>query len=62
MKNESLKELKNFEGEVYLWVEQESSIMVKAVSKSGDPVELTSKDARVLAKLLNEAAEKLEKL
>ena len=60
MKTDSFKELKDFEGEVYLWVEQESSIMLKAVSNAGDPVELTSNDARNLAKFLNDAAEKLE--
>jgi len=54
------KKLKGWENKVYLWIEQDSSIMVKAVSEFGDPVELTSEDARNFAKLLNEAADKLE--
>ena len=62
MKNEHFRELKNWEHEFYLWIEQESSIMVKAVSKAGDPVELASFDARTLAKYLNEAADKLDKM
>lgn len=60
MKNKSIKTLEGWEGEVSLWVEQESSIMLKAISKAGDPVELTSNEARNLIKLLTEATEKLE--
>jgi hypothetical protein len=60
MKNEYFKKLPNWENEVYLWIEQESSVMLKAICKSGDPVELTSADVRTLAKYLNEAADKLD--
>ena len=62
MNNENYKKLKGMENEVYLWIEQDSSIMLKAVSEFGDPVELSSKDAKNLAKLLTEAAEKLDQL
>ncbi len=60
MENESIERLKGWEKEVYLWLEQNSSIMVKATSEFGDPVELNSNDARNLATLLNEAADKLD--
>jgi hypothetical protein len=62
MNTKSHKTLKGWENEVYLWLEQDSSIMVKAASRFGDPVELTSNDARNFAKLLNEAADKLDLL
>ena len=62
MNKEKCKKLKGLESEVYLWIEQDSSIMLKAVSEFGDPVELSSKDAKNLAKLLTEAAEKLDQL
>jgi len=58
-----VKQLDNWEGDVYLWIEQESSIMVKAADKKyGDPVELTSEDARKFAKMLLEAADELDNL
>ena len=47
-------------GEVYFWIEQESSIHLKAVSPHGDPVELTAEDAREIAAALIAAAEKIE--
>ena len=53
-------ELKGWEKEVNLWVEQGSSIMVRAMSSFGDPVELTSEDARAFAEMLLAAAEKLD--
>jgi hypothetical protein len=53
--------LQGCEGEVYFWIEQGSSIMLKAVSNSGDPVELTALEARDLAGLLIKAADELER-
>jgi hypothetical protein len=47
-------------GEIYFWVEQESSIMLKAVTSFGDPVELEGKEAIELAKALLEAVKKIE--
>ena len=47
-------------GEAVVWVEQESSIMLKAVTPTGDPVELTAHEARELARALVEMAESLE--
>ena len=55
-------ELQGWEKEVNLWVEQESSIMVRAVSSFGDPVELTSEDARAFASMLLAAADKLDEV
>jgi len=53
--------LEGREDEVYLWIEKDSSIMVKAMSKHGDPVELTSDDARRLADLLKEISERSDR-
>jgi hypothetical protein len=47
-------------GDVYLWLEQESSVMLKAVTSSGDPVELEEEDARQLAAVLLRFADWLE--
>jgi hypothetical protein len=47
-------------GEISLWIEQESSIHLKAASSHGDPVELTSEDARKIAVALMAAAQKLD--
>ena len=53
--------LPGWEGAVYLWVEQESSIMLRASTlQSKDPVELTSADARGLAQALIAAADLLD--
>jgi len=46
-------------GEVYLWLEQESSIQLKAVSGS-DPIELTANEARKIAAALIETADRLD--
>lgn len=46
--------------EIYLWVEQGSSIQLKAVTPSGDPTELTGQDARQLARTLLDMAALLE--
>ena len=63
MEKDYFRELESWEGDVYLWIEQESSIMVKAADKKyGDPVELTSDDARKFAKMLIEAADKFDEL
>jgi len=50
------------DGEVYFWLEQDSSIMLKAASGHGDPVELTADDAREIAAALILAAQKLDAL
>jgi len=47
-------------GEVYFWIEQESSIHLKAATSHGDPVELTATEAREIATRLLEAARRLE--
>lgn len=43
-------------GDAYCWLEQDSSIMLKAVTKNGDPVELTRAEATELAAALLQAA------
>jgi hypothetical protein len=48
--------------DVYGWVEQESSIMFKAVTRHGDPVELTAEEARSVADALVKLAVRLEAL
>ena len=47
-------------GELYFWIEHESSIHLKAVSSHGDPIELTAEDAREIAAALLSAAEQLD--
>jgi hypothetical protein len=49
-----------FGGEAKAWIEQESSVMLKVVTASGDPVELDWKDARELARLLMRLADEGE--
>ena len=39
-------------GEIILWMEQESSIQLKAITAHGDPVELNATEARQLAQEL----------
>jgi hypothetical protein len=51
------------DGDVYFWIEQESSIHIKAADKNyGDPVELTATEARETGEALIETATQLEKL
>jgi hypothetical protein len=47
--------------DVYCWAEQQSSVMLKAVTQHGDPVELTATEARKLAKVLLRLADEVEK-
>jgi hypothetical protein len=48
---------------VYLWIEQESSIMLKAaVKECNDPVELTAEEAGNIAQSLLTLAEMLNRL
>ena len=49
-------------GDVYFWLEQESSIHLKAVSGRSDPVELTADEAREIASALIATAQKLDAL
>ena len=44
--------------DVYCWLEQESSVMLKAVTRFGDLVELTAAAARAVAAALSEVAER----
>jgi hypothetical protein len=49
-------------GEVCVWIEQESSIHLKAVAAAGDPVEMTWNDARKLGELLIRLADEGERM
>jgi hypothetical protein len=46
-------------GEACCWVEQESSIMLKAFSSFSDPVELSKEEAIALARALLKAADEV---
>ena len=48
------------DGDAYCWTEQESSVMLKSVSKFGDPVELTKEEAIALGKALIAAAKQIQ--
>ena len=49
------------DGDLYFWLEQDSSIMLKATS-NGDPVELGAEEAREIGEGLRALAKKLEAL
>jgi len=49
------------DGEISLWIEQGESLCLKAITETGDPVELTSNEAKSLANALLEMVEKIEK-
>jgi len=46
--------------DVYLWLEQGTSVHIKAVTQSGDPVELNSAEARQLATALMDLADQAD--
>jgi hypothetical protein len=47
-------------GDVALWVEQGSSIQLKAVTGFGDPVELSTDEARQVAQALLQHADRAD--
>ena len=49
-------------GKIYFWLEQDSSIHLKAASAYGDPVELTADEAREIGSALISMAQKLDAL
>ena len=59
MKDENTNVVTFSQGDVYLWPEQDSSIMIKAITKSGDPVELEPEEARELGETLIKMAAKI---
>jgi hypothetical protein len=59
MNNEQRKLVEFAQGDVYLWVEADSSIMLKAISRGGDAVELGSGEARELGETLIKIAAKI---
>jgi hypothetical protein len=59
--NKEANEIIEFsQGDIYLWVEQKSSVMLKAITKSGDPVELNSNEVKELASVLINMAAQIE--
>ncbi|MDW3683985.1 hypothetical protein RA280_19990 [Cupriavidus sp. CV2] len=44
------------DGAIRIWIEQDSSIQIKAVAKYDDPVELSAQEAIELAAVLQEFA------
>ena len=48
------------DGDTYCWTEQESSVMLKAATKFGDPVELSKKEAIELANAMLKAANQID--
>jgi hypothetical protein len=48
--------------DVCCWLEQDSSVMLKAVTRFGDPVELSADEARAIAAALQSFAGRLETL
>jgi len=47
-------------GEVYFWIEDNSSIHMKSATRHGDPVELSAEEAREIAARLLRCAIQLE--
>jgi hypothetical protein len=59
MKDKNTELVKFSRGDVYLWPEQGSSVMLKAITKYGDPVELEPEEARELGETLIKMAAKV---
>ena len=47
-------------GEIKIWVENETSIHIKAITNFGDPVELNAEEAIELSALLKKLAKEIE--
>lgn len=47
--------------EIDVWLEEHTAIMIRAVTREGDPVELQSTDARRLAGVLISLADRLDR-
>jgi len=48
-------------GEVYFWIEQGTSIHLRARTQHGDPVELSSEEAREIAEMLMQSADEIDR-
>ena len=53
MSTERIREI----DDVRVWLDESGGIAITAVSSSGDPVELSSTQARLLANILNQLAD-----
>lgn len=49
-------------GEFFGWIEQETSIQLKACTRLGDPIEVSAEEAREIARMLLKLADELEEL
>jgi hypothetical protein len=58
----SQKMIFDLDGEVKIWIEQENSICIKAISSYGDPVELTIDQAELLQAALDTAISHINEL
>ncbi|RQH01654.1 hypothetical protein [Paraburkholderia dinghuensis] len=47
------------DGTLRIWIEQESSIHIKATTKEGDPVELSESEALEIAEVLKDFASRI---
>jgi len=47
--------------EISVWLEQGQSLCIKAIAKGGDPVELTSGEARMLSEIILKLADKADR-
>jgi hypothetical protein len=54
------KIIKFSDGEILIWVEHESCVMLKAITSHGDPVELFSEEVRELGETLIKMAAQIE--
>jgi len=56
-KDQNFFEIDN--GNIELWIEQDQSICIKAITKEGDPVELSEEEANELIEMLQKLIQKL---
>lgn len=47
------------DGTIRIWIEQDSSIQIKAITKAGDPVELSGSEALEIADVLKSFANRI---
>jgi len=59
---ESIKRYTSVDGCINVWIEQDSSIQLKSISKFGDPVEMTAEEVRLLAENLMRLADMLDEI
>ena len=58
MRKEGVVELAG--GDLHFWLEQDASVMIKAVTRYGDPVELSERELDLLIKELSRMQRQLD--